>query len=429
MSLTEKERKVLGVIDENAEEIISIGRKILENPELGYAEHKTSKLACDVFDALEIPYEKDIAVTGVKAKLSGGGDGFNLAVIGEMDSVKCYGHKFCDNSTGAAHACGHHAQMASMLGVAFALRKSGVMDELGGSVSFMAVPAEEYIDLDFRRKLREEGKIKFFGGKQQMIYEGAFDDVDAAMMVHAQANTPEDAAFVHGGSLGFFGKAVTFKGRAVHAAKPFDGVNALNAAALAILGIHANRETFKDEDKIRIHPIITKGGDVVNSVPSEVCIDSYVRGANMPAIKKASASADRAIKGAAQMVGAEAEIVTEAGYLPLCQDFALGEIFKGAASEFTDVIHEYVDMTGSTDFGDLTHIMPAIQPTVGGFYGDLHSREMLASDENLAYIVPAKIMALTAVRLLENGAEKGKEIKNSFKPLLTKDEYIKMISE
>ncbi|MFA7637516.1 MAG: amidohydrolase, partial [Monoglobales bacterium] len=418
--MNDLEKKVMDAIDNNADKIIDFAKKSLENPELGYREHKTSKLVMDEFDLLNIPYQKELAVTGIKARLKGGKSDFNVAVIGELDAVKCYGHDYCDNSTGAAHACGHHAQLASMIGVAYGLRESGAMQSLGGDVSFMAVPAEEYIDLDFRRKLRDEGKIKFFGGKQQLICEGAFDDVDAAMMVHAQANTPQKATFVHGGSLGFLGKSVTFKGKAVHAAMPFDGVNALNAAALAILGIHANRETFREEEKIRIHPIITKGGDVVNSVPDEVCIDSYVRGATMPAIKKASACADRAIYGAAQMVGAEAEIVNEAGYLPLCQDYTLGEIYKEAAGEFLDKgsILEYVDMTGSTDMGDLTHIIPAIQPTVGGFYGDLHSRDMLVSDDYAAYVIPAKIMALTVMKLLSNDGKGIIQVKENFKPLM-----------
>jgi metal-dependent amidase/aminoacylase/carboxypeptidase family protein len=97
-------------------------------------------------------------------------------------------------------------------------------------------------------------------------------------------------------------------------------VNALNAAALAILGMHANRERFHEEDKIKVHPIITKGGDVVNSVPDNVVMDCYVRGATMEAIKNASADTDRAVMGAAQMVGAQAEIHTEMGYLPFCRD-------------------------------------------------------------------------------------------------------------
>ena len=246
------------------------------------------------------------------------------------------------------------------------------------------------------------------------------------MMVHAQGNAPEAASYVHGSNMGFFGKTVTFRGKAVHASTPFDGINALNAAALAILGIHANRETFREEDKIRIHPIITKGGDVVNSVPDEVCMDSYIRGTNMPAIERASECADHAICGAAQMVGATVEIETSCGYMPLKQDRNFGEIFKEVSAEFlpADKIYEDVDVIGSTDVGDLSHLLPVIQPSVGGFEGILHSTDFHITDENAAYIIPAKIMAITAVRMLENGAALGKKIKEAFTPLMTKEEYI-----
>lgn len=425
MKLSETEKKVIEHIDKNAEKIIAFAKNSMQTPEHGYCEKATARLVKDEFEKMGIPYRNGMAVTGVKGQI-GKSEDFNVAIIGELDAVTCFGHDECNPKTGAAHACGHNAQLAAMMGVAYGLSESGVMDELDGKVSFFAVPAEEYIEIDYRRKLRDEGKIKFFGGKQQLIYEGEFDSVDAAMMVHAQSNTPGKAVFVHGGSLGFLGKTITFKGRAVHASTPFDGVNALNAAALSILGIHANRETFHDEDKIRIHPIITKGGDVVNSVPDEVCMDSYIRGASMSAIKKASAAADRAILGAAQMVGATAEIETSCGYLPLKQDHNLGELFKEVALEFIpgEKVYENIDMTGSTDIGDLSHLIPVIQPTVGGFDGLLHSREFHMTDAEAAIIIPAKIMAVTAVRLLKNKAELGRKIKQEFTPLMTKEEYL-----
>ncbi len=427
MSLSVLEKKVVESIDKNAAKIIEIGRKVLENPEHGYREEMTAQLVKDEFEKLNITCRDGMAVTGVKGIL-GEGD-FNLAIIGELDAVTCFGHDKCNAKSGAAHACGHNAQIASMLGAAYGLSESGVMPELDGKVTFFATPAEEYIELDYRKKLRDEGKIKFLAGKQQLIYEGEFDDVDAAMMVHAQGNSPDEAMYVHGSNMGFFCKSITFRGKAVHASTPFEGVNALNAAALAILGIHANRETFREEDKIRIHPIITKGGDVVNSVPDEVCMYSYVRGTNMPAIKSASESVDRAIYGAAQMVGATAEIETTCGYLPLKQDRTFGDVFKEVSAEFlkNEKIFEDKDIMGSTDIGDLSHLLPVIQPSSGGFDGVLHSKDFHVSDENAAYILPAKIMAVTAVRLLENKAKLGKKIKEDFTPLMTKEEYINLL--
>lgn len=155
-------------------------------------------------------------------------------------------------------------------------------------------------------------------------------------------------------------------------------------------------------------------------------MDSYVRGASLEAIKNASADTDRAINGGAMTVGASAEIITSPGYLPLKQDFDLGELVRAAAEEIlpADRIFEGIDVVGSTDIGDLSHLIPCVQPTVGGYCGALHSNELHAAAAYDAYIVPAKIMALTAVRLLKNNAAEGRKIKQSFKPSMNKKEYI-----
>lgn len=427
MSFSELEKKVIKAIDDNKEKIVEIAQKILENPELGYKEFETSKLIKEEFEKLSLKTCDKLAYTGVKGVIGNEKD-FNVCIMGELDSVMCTEHKYA-NERGEAHACGHNAQLASMMGAAMGIAGSGVMDELKGAVTFMAVPAEEFIDVEYRNKLKEEGKIKYFGGKQQLIYEGAFDDTDVAMMVHAQPDTPDAKVFVHATSLGFVHKTVTFKGKSVHAASPFDGVNALNAASLALLGMHANRETYRDEDKVRVHFIVTKGGVVSNAVPDEVVIDGQVRAKNIPAMKKADANTNRAINGAAMMVGAEAQINSIVGYQPFNQDYNLGELFREVSAEFigAENIRDDVDMTGSSDVGDLSHLIPTIQPMVGGFEGQLHSKEFKAADEDIAYLLPAKIMAVTAIRLLENDCRLGKKIKDSFKPTMTKQEYLKLL--
>ena len=414
MELLDIEKKVVEAIDKRAEEICAWGERLWKIPELGYKEFATSQVIREEFEKLGLGDVEAHGVTGVQGTLKGNGD-YRIAVLGELDAVVCKAHPLADSESGAAHACGHHAQMAAMLGVAAGLIDGGVMEELAGSVVFMATPAEEYIDLDYRRSLQQEGKIRHFGGKQQLIAEGAFEHIDAAMMVHAQPNTPNAAVYVHGSSLGFVEKQITFRGRAAHASEPHKGVNALNAAALAILGMHANRERFREEDKIRVHPIITKGGDVVNSVPDEVCMDSYVRGASMEAILRASEDTDRAIQGAAQMVGAAAEIQTVQGYAPLKQNYMLGEMFREVAELFIpkEQIYSGIDMVGSSDIGDLSHVLPCIQPTVGGFEGELHSKEFKVADPYTAYVLPAKLMALTVVRLLADGGLGIKAIKDN----------------
>lgn len=248
-------------------------------------------------------------------------------------------------------------------------------------------------------------------------------------MVHANPESPDNLVCLDAKSVGFVMKNVTFRGKSVHAAKPYDGVNALNAAALAILGIHTARERFREEDKIKVHFIVTGGGDVVNVVPDKVTLECQVRASNTPAMMKASEDVDAALRGAAMMVGAEVDIETIVGYQPFNQSEELGKVFESVAEEFMDkeCIHHDINMTGSSDIGDVSYLLPAIQPMVGGFVGQLHAKEFSVHDDYTAYVLPAKIMALTAVRLLENEAALCKEIKKKFKPLMTKEEYIKLL--
>ena len=394
--------KIIEAIDDARDEIIGIGEYVLNNPEMGYKEYKTSELVKNVFEKLGIEHRDKLALTGVKGELSGKGDGPNICIIGEMDAVKCFGHPNADTDTGAAHACGHNAQIASMLGAAIGIVKSGIMEKLGGKVTFFAVPAEEFVELEWREQLKNEGKIEYFGGKQELIRLGEFDNIDMAMMIHSQAGVHAPELYMDGSSLGFNTKQISFKGKAVHASEPFEGVNALNAAMLALMGIHANRETFRDEDKVRIHPIITNGGELVNVVPSMTTIETYVRGANQKAIENACEKVDNAVKAGAMAVGAECEIKTTKGYMPLNQDKELGRIFEENAKVITkSKIHHGIDMTGSTDMGDLSSKIPCIQPTMGGFSGSAHGKDFTVCDKEAAYIMPAKIMACTVYDVLK----------------------------
>lgn len=437
MTLQEIKDKLIDAIDAHREEIISVGQRVLKHPELGYKEEKTSELVRRKFDELGIPYQYPLAVTGVKAGLAGRESNCNVCIIGEMDAIKCAGSPIAD-SHDVAHACGHNGQIAAMLGAALALSKSGVMEELDGNVTFMAVPAEEFIELDYRKKLREAGKIRYYGGKQELIASGAFDDVDMAMMLHAQPweaevseCVPPRQLYVRGCNLGFLAKTLRFHGKAAHGSTPFDGVNALNAAALAILGVHANRETFREEEQIRIHPIITKGGDVVNSVPDEVVIDTYIRGSSFAAIQKGNLAVERAARGACEMIGAEVDFENIPGYLPLKESTALSEVMERNAAMLIgqeNLIYGE-PITGSSDIGDLSSILPVIQPSITGFTGLLHSKEFHVADEETAYVLSAKILALTAAELLYDHARQARAVREHYVPAMTKEEYIAYLED
>lgn len=406
---TELKQAAFAAIDGCAPRLIAFGRDILAHPELGYRETRTAGRVLQAFEDMGLAEITRPARTGVKGWLLRGG-GPRIAVIGELDAVLSPGHPFADPATGAAHACGHNAQLAAMLGCRVGLR--AVAGALAGSVCLIAAPAEEYIEIGWRAGLRQDGQLQYLGGKQQMIAEGAFDDIDMAMMVHSETNAPRPRAVVGGGAGGFIGKELRFIGREAHAGgAPWEGVNALNAAALAISAIHANRETFRDEDHVRVHPIVTKGGDLVNTVPADVRMESYVRAAGIDAMCSANAKVNRAARGAAYAVGAQVEIRDLPGYLPLEQNAALSDLFAANAARMPGLaVERGLPFCGSTDMGDLSWLMPVIQPTVSGFAGALHSCAFAAADENLAYLVPAKLMAATVIDLLAGGADRGKAI-------------------
>ena len=409
--------KIIDAIDKHRAEITACGEYVLSNPELGFKEFKTAEYVKKEFEKLNIPYIDNLAITGVKGTVGKEDAEINVCVIGEMDAIKCFDHPNSDKLTGAAHACGHNAQVASMIGAAYGLVKSGVLEELNGKVTFFAVPAEEFAELDFRRNLVDKNEITYMAGKQELIHIGAFNDVDIAMMIHSHASTPEKYLYLEGSSLGFEAKKISFLGKAAHGSEPWNGVNALNAAMLTLSAINANRETFKDEDKVRIHPIVTNGGDIVNVIPDKAVIETYVRAANSKALADAANKVDNAVKAGAMAIGTDYEIKNIKGYAPLKQDSMLSKVFEEVAKEFipeTNIYHG-VNMTGSTDMGDLSEVIPSIQPTLGGFEGALHSKDFKIADKETAYITSSKILALTVYELLKNNGEKANEIITNFK--------------
>lgn len=430
--IDETEQRILNTIDEHRDEILAFARDIYTHAELGYKEFRTAEQFANVTRKLGLHTEENIAVTGVKAYINEDKkEKVSLALIGELDALRIPNHKYANPETEGAHCCGHHAQLAGLVGAAFALADENVKKELDGQVVLFAVPAEEYGEIEFKNQLKAEGKIKYGGGKCELIRIGAFDDVDLSIVHH----TGEDDISVGSGSNnGFVSKVIRYKGVAAHAAgAPYLGVNALNAASLGLSALAYQRETFKDEDSVRVHPIITKGGGLVNVVPDEVVVETLVRAASKEAIIDAAEKTDRAFAAGAIGIGAECEITTMPGYLPTIKAEADESVLEAAyiASKSGEKEYEVVKQDvkahsgGSTDVGDLQHIQPVLSFNTGGKVNGLHSVDFDIVDEELAYIVTAKIFALSAYRLLKNDAVKASEIIQDYKPVLTKEEYIK----
>ncbi len=420
-------KDVCQAIDKKHAQIEEIGEKIFADPELGFKEFRTAKLVSEIMSEYSIPHETELAITGVKGVIRGKKPGPTVALIGELDSLLVADHPAANPETGAAHACGHNAQIAGMLGAMMGIIDSKAIDNLAGAIAFFAVPAEEYVEVEYRMEQVRQGKIGFLGGKPELIRLGLFDDIDMAMMIHTHSRTDLKKVIVGSSSNGCVVKLVKYTGKAAHAGvSPQLGINALNAANIALTAIHAQRETFKDNDTIRVHPIITKGGDLVNVVPSEVRMESYVRGKSSKAILDADMKVNRSLKAGALATGATVTIETLPGYLPLKNDPELSKIFKQNSSSLLGE-DQYIQGghgTGSTDMGDISQIMPALHPGVGGAKGVTHSADFQIEDKELAYVVPAKLLAMSAIDLLYNNAEIANEILKTHTPQMTKQEYL-----
>ena len=426
-SKEELKSKACQEIDRSSQEIIEVVQTILENPETGFREVKTSRLVARKFAELGIAYRDGLAITGVKGVVRGGDDGPTVGILGELDSLIVPDHPKADPQTGAAHACGHNAQIGMLIGVAVALTGSGVLPSLAGGIAFIAVPAEEYIEIEFRDNLRKQGKLSFLGGKPELIKLGEFDDIDMAMMTHT-SSVPEAKKLALGETNnGCVAKQIQFIGKGAHAGgAPHRGINALNAAMIALSAIHAQRETFQEDDTIRVHPIITKGGDAVNIVPADVRMETFVRGKTLEAIKDANEKVDRALRAGALAVGGKVRITTLPGYSPMIYDPNLQELYRSNAISLVgkEEVGQFGHRTGSTDMGDVSHIMPVIHPYAGGATGTGHGNDYLIQDYQLAVINPAKAMAMTVIELLADGAAKGREVLSKSKPRMTKQEYL-----
>ncbi len=420
-------RAVCEAIDRQAERIIGLGDSIRRNPELGFKEFKTARLVEETLRDLGLSPRAGLAVTGVRAEAHGAKDGPTFALLGELDGLVVAGHPVADPQTGAAHACGHNAQIAGLLGAAMGLLGAKAFDHLAGRVVFFAVPAEEYGDVEWRVQQSRAGKLEFLGGKPELMRLGHFDDVDMAMMIHTTSQPEMKRAGVSASNNGCIVKTVRYIGRASHAGgAPHLGVNALYAANIGLMAINAVRETFKDEDSIRVHPIITHGGSQVNVIPGEVRIETYVRGKTVEAILDANRRVDRALRAGALALGAQVEIETLPGYLPLFNHMGMKEYFKANASALLggDQVTEAGHRSGSTDMGDISHVMPTLHPYMGGASGSGHGADYAIADPKLAYVEPAKQLALMAVDLLWANAEAARDILRSWKPRMTKQEYL-----
>lgn len=411
-------------VEKHAQRILDAERWLWKHPETGYREVQTSKYLAEQFEALGYELNYAEGITGFYTVIDTKRPGPEVLVLAEMDSIICPEHPEANPETGAVHSCGHHAQGAALIGLAAALKEPGVLDEFCGKIRLCAVPAEELLEIGFRSGLMKEGKIRYFGGKCEFLSRGYFDGVDLAFMVHTAKEY-----FVQTGSVGCLAKQITYKGTAAHAGgAPWMGRNALYAANCGLNAINAIRETFRESDIIRVHPIITSGGAMVNAIPESTVLESYVRGASFDAICRINKKVNQALCGAALSIGTNVDITDSPGYAPLLNDQNMMVLAKDAAEQF--IPHRGFTIkdafsSGSTDMGDLSGIMPVVHPYAAGIEGTSHGSNFKIADPRSACVDNAKFQLGMLFLLLSDGAKRAKEILSEFTPLFpSKEAYL-----
>lgn len=424
-------KKYLNLVEKQKDMVYKTMDYIWENPEIGYKEWKTSAYLEKRFEELGYKVKRAGDIPGFIAEIDTGKKGPKIGVMGELDALECVEHPNADKETKAVHACGHMIQTSAMLGVAAAFKEMSAMDGLCGSIRFLAVPAEETIDLAYRNELMKQGIIHYMAGKIEFLYRGFFDDVDVAMMFHA--DTRDDVLFrVIDGCDGCITKHFEYEGVSAHAGgSPHQGVNALYAASIGLQACNSLRETFQEKDYVRWHPIINQAGVAANAIPGIASLDSYVRAANLEAMLMVNKKINRAIAASAASIGANVLLNDRAGNLPFYNN---SDMIAKMDEIITDIFGENkIAYTGwdtqSSDVGDLSSLIPVIQPHCMGASGTQHGRDYFITDREKAIINPASVMCCLIYELLkDNGAFCYKVIEKYSPIYKSKEEYFNGIN-
>ena len=417
-------KDIIAAVEKYQDLILDAERYIWKHPETGYKEYETTAYMAQAFKNLGYDLVMADGITGFYTVVDTGKPGPHILILAELDSVICPEHKDANPETGAVHSCGHNTQCAVLIGIAAALKEPGILKKFCGKIRLCAVPAEELLEIEFRNDLKKQGKIKYMGGKSEFLSRGYFDGVDMAFMVHASTSFS-----VIKGHVGCIAKWITYKGVAAHAGgSPWDGRNALYAATCGLNAVNAIRETFQEKDIIRVHPIITAGGKMVNAIPETAVLESFVRGATFDAICDANRKVNRALCGAAMSLGTNIEIVDIPGYAPLQDDPKLMELSAEAAKLAIPEYEYHISdkfSSGSTDMGDLCCVMPVVQPYAGGAQGRSHGNNYEIVDPVAACVGSAKLQLSMLLLLLQDEGKRAKEIIADYKPLFdSKEAYL-----
>ncbi|NPV71304.1 MAG: M20 family metallopeptidase [Firmicutes bacterium] len=369
-------QQAVDAVDSFSDELVGLAKRIHANPETAFCERRASGLLIDFLEGKGFRVERGVAGLETAFKASFGRGSPCVAVLCEYDALPKVGH-----------ACGHNIIAAAGAGAGAAVKDA--LNGLKGSIVVIGTPAEE------------SG-----GGKITMLEKGVFRGVDAAMMVH-----PATRTMAFRPSLAAVSVFLAFKGRAAHAAgAPHEGINALEAMILTFTGINALRQHLKEG--VKIHGIITRGGDAANIVPDHTEAEILVRARTREGLNEVVEKVRRCAQGAGLMTGATPSVELGLMYAerkdnpPMSK--RVSEYLRQMGMELSE--SDVRDGAGSSDMGNVSQEIPAIHPYVAiaprnvQQHTEEFARAATSPEAMKAILVAAKAMAMTCVDLLGDGS-------------------------
>jgi amidohydrolase len=360
-------------VDAEREALLALSGRIHAHPELCFEEHRAAGWLTEYLESRGLKVERGAYALPTAFVARAGNGRPRIAVLCEYDALP-----------GIGHACGHNIIAAAGAGAGVALAE--VIAATGGSVVVLGTPAEEG-----------------GGGKVLMARAGAFAEVDAAMMIH-----PASLELIGMNVLSITAVEAEYRGRAAHAAAaPFAGINALDGLVTAYQAIAQLRQHIRPSE--RVHGIITDGGQKPNIVPERAAGLFYIRAANDKRLAKLRQRVEGCFHAGAQASGASVHL-RQVGedYSDMWTNAPLAAAYEanlaGLGRHVVEAPSELI--SGSTDMGNVSKLVPSIHPMVGiaPAHVALHTAEFAtyaASPTGDRGVVDgAKALALTAIDLL-----------------------------
>jgi amidohydrolase len=360
-------------VDSHASELGALASRIHANPELRFEEHMAAAWIGEFLTAQGHAVERPVAGMPTAFRARAGKGAPRVAILAEYDALP-----------GIGHACGHNLIATGAVGAFVAA--AAVVEKVGGEVVLLGTPAEEG-----------------GGGKITMIDAGVFKDIDAAMMFH-----PFDRDLLAHRALASLWLTFEFHGRPSHAAiAPHEGHSALTACMDTFRLVDGQRVHFRDG--VRVHGYVTDGGQAVNIIAERAACEFSVRALDGQELERVRAIVERCARGAAMASDVEVKASVRHGYRDMVNNMALARRF-GTHSEAVGRRAKERDESvgaGSTDMGDVSHVVPSIHP----YLAIVGTGEALCHEHRFAEaagapagvataVLAAKVMARTAIDYL-----------------------------